>query len=161
MNHRDKPYFSTQQLDKIVASFEAKMESEKLPVDDNLRQAVRAYAAAGKSMYENNFLRNVLDGKYEIHYKGGEAIYSIVKPAALTGIKQYSTDELNNIASDKEMVALMKEQYVKAGVPQAVEVFNALKEELKFAVSQLKRLPQAAKNRVGKIDLFLKKEVLV
>jgi hypothetical protein len=71
---KQKPYFSTEQVDKITQMFSSGLLEDGIEVTDAIKKSLREYIQSPKHMYENACLHGVIDGLYLCTIKNGNQI---------------------------------------------------------------------------------------
>lgn len=94
---KNKPYFTVEQVNKLVDSITTEMTLESKQYDENTVNAIKNYVQAPKNAYENSILSGVMDGIFSACILKKEMAYKIVRPDNLSG--EQLRKELHNRSS--------------------------------------------------------------
>ena len=92
-NNSQKPYFTSDQVEAILANFKESSTAQKTPHDDALVEAVRAYIVKAKNEYENLILSYVLDGRYTFTVQNDLATYGVANSNPLYTLLGFNAQE--------------------------------------------------------------------
>jgi hypothetical protein len=112
-----KPFFTPEQVSKLLLVFNDTMQAKQFPCEADLLTKVRAYIVGGKSLHENDLLRGVLDDTFTFYAQGGTAIFGVRNQA--TGLDKL----LNKFTPEEESLAKIVGLIAASGRRKAFEIY--------------------------------------
>jgi hypothetical protein len=97
---KQKPFFSKEQLDKLVEVFTATMTIDGRQYDDKMIAAFTKYVQSPKNEYENAILSHVIDGKYVVAIVQGQMAYKVTPPPKGVELSKSEIEKLNKATAD-------------------------------------------------------------